>query len=368
MQFPPGYYIQWAGQFEYLKAAEKRLAILVPFTLLIIFVLIYMNTQSITKTLIVLLAVPFSLVGAFWTLYLLGYNMSVAVWVGLIALAGLDAETGVVMLLYLDHAWEKYRAEGRMSSMSDLYAAAKEGAVQRIRPKIMTVCAILFGLLPIMWSPTWQAGADVMKRIAAPMIGGVITSAILELLIYPVIFVIWRRRSLPKDTRDEHPDAIANQHAPATVHPRRSFARFLVTALAMAALGFGGYYGWQMFGGKLTGGAQSAPTPFTTQTVGGLTITLLHPHGQLRAAFNEAFIEFRNASGELVDVGEVKLNLGMNMTGMVMHSGATIKRTDTLGRYRMEVTPDMGGDWTASLSFDTPQGRSETSFTLNVKP
>ena len=118
VRFPPGYYIQWAGQFEYLKAAEKRLGILVPFTLLIIFVLIYMNTQSIAKTLIVLLAVPFSLVGAFWTLYLLGYNMSVAVWVGLIALAGLDAETGVVMLLYLDHAWEKYRAEGRMSSIA----------------------------------------------------------------------------------------------------------------------------------------------------------------------------------------------------------------------------------------------------------
>ena len=209
VQFPPGYYIQWAGQFEYLKAAEKRLAILVPFTLLIIFVFIYMNTQSIAKTFIVLLAVPFSLVGAFWTLYLLGYNMSVAVWVGLIALAGLDAETGVVMLLYLDHAWEKYRAEGRMASMSDLYAAAKEGAVQRIRPKIMTVCAILFGLLPIMFSPTWQAGADVMKRIAAPMIGGVITSAILELLIYPVIFVIWRQRTLPKDARNEVPVAVS---------------------------------------------------------------------------------------------------------------------------------------------------------------
>ena len=115
MKFPPGYYIQWAGQFEYLKAAEARLKIVVPFTLLIIFVLIYMNTQSVTKTIIVLLAVPFSLVGAFWMLYLLGYNMSVAVWVGLIALAGLDAETGVVMLLYLDHAWEKHRAAGRMS-------------------------------------------------------------------------------------------------------------------------------------------------------------------------------------------------------------------------------------------------------------
>jgi Cu(I)/Ag(I) efflux system membrane protein CusA/SilA len=196
VNFPPGYYIQWAGQFEYLKAAEKRLAILVPLTLLIVFVLIYLNTKSLAKTAIVLLSVPFSLVGAFWTLYFLGYNMSVAVWVGLIALAGLDAETGVIMLLYLDHAWEKYVAAGRMTTMAHLYAAVMEGAVQRIRPKVMTVCAILFGLLPIMWSPTTQAGADVMKRIAAPMIGGVITSAMLELLLYPVIFVIWRRRGL----------------------------------------------------------------------------------------------------------------------------------------------------------------------------
>ena len=205
VKFPPGYYIQWAGQFEYLKAAEARLKIVVPFTLLIIFVLIYMNTKSAVKTIIVLLAVPFSLVGAFWMLCLLGYNMSVAVWVGLIALAGLDAETGVVMLLYLDHAWERHRAAGRMSSLADLYAAVKEGAVQRIRPKIMTVCAILFGLLPIMWSPTTQAGADVMKRIAAPMIGGVVTSAILELLLYPVIFVLWKKRrllpGLPSDSR-----------------------------------------------------------------------------------------------------------------------------------------------------------------------
>ena len=189
VQFPAGYYMQWAGQFEYLKRAEQRLKVVVPFTLLIIFVLIYMNTKSAVKTAIVLLAVPFSLVGAFWFLYILGYNMSVAVWVGLIALAGLDAETGVVMLLYLDHAWDKFRDAGRLNSMTDLNAAVIEGAVQRIRPKIITIYAILFGLLPIMWSPTTQSGADVMKRIAAPMIGGVITSGILELLLYPVIYV-----------------------------------------------------------------------------------------------------------------------------------------------------------------------------------
>jgi Cu(I)/Ag(I) efflux system membrane protein CusA/SilA len=197
VKFPPGYYIQWAGQFELLKNAEQRLKVLVPFTLLIIFMLIYLNTKSAVKTAIVLLAVPFSLVGAFWFLYLLGYNMSVAVWVGLIALAGLDAETGVVMLLYLDHAWERFRAAGRMNSMSDLQSAVVEGAVNRVRPKIMTICAILFGLLPIMWSPVTQSGADVMKRIAAPMIGGIVTSGILELLMYPVIYVFWRKRSLP---------------------------------------------------------------------------------------------------------------------------------------------------------------------------
>src|SRR5438445_459508 len=212
IQYPPGYYIQWAGQFEYLQAAKERLKIVIPFTLLIIFMLIYISTRSVLKTAIVLLTVPFSLVGAFWLLYLLGSNMSIAVWVGLIALAGLDAETGVVMLLYLDHAWEKFRAEGRMNNMRDLHDAVIEGAVSRVRPKIMAVSAILFGLLPIMWSPAMQTGADVMKRIATPMIGGVISSAFLNLLIYPVIYVIWRRRELPdKAEEDSRPLPRQNQ-------------------------------------------------------------------------------------------------------------------------------------------------------------
>jgi Cu(I)/Ag(I) efflux system membrane protein CusA/SilA len=200
VHLPPGYTMQWSGQFQYLKQAEERLKFVVPLTLAIIFVLLYMNTRSVAKTFIVLLAVPFSLIGAFWLLALLDYHMSVAVWVGLIALAGIDAETGVVMLLYLDHAYEKFRREGRLRSMHDLRSAIREGAAQRIRPKIMTVCAILFGLLPIMWSATTQAGADMMKRIAAPMIGGVITSAILELLLYPVIYALWKERSLKQES------------------------------------------------------------------------------------------------------------------------------------------------------------------------
>jgi Cu(I)/Ag(I) efflux system membrane protein CusA/SilA len=141
--------------------------------------------------------------------------------VGIIALAGLDAETGVVMLLYLDHAWDKFRGLGRMKTMGDLRLAVIEGAVQRIRPKIMTICAILFGLLPIMWSPTTQSGADVMKRIAAPMIGGVVTSGILELLIYPVIYVLWRRRHLPKETRDDSRESVgASEHQSAEAQSR----------------------------------------------------------------------------------------------------------------------------------------------------
>ena len=190
VQLPTGYTLSWSGQYEYIQRAKERLIYVVPLTLLIIFVLLYMNLRSATKCGIVLLAIPFSMIGAIWLVYLLGYNMSVAVWVGIIALAGVDAETGVIMLLYLDQAYDKWRKDGRMRTIADLREAISEGAVKRIRPKIMTVMAILFGLLPIMWSH--GAGADVMKRIAAPMIGGVLSSFLLELIVYPAIYEVWR--------------------------------------------------------------------------------------------------------------------------------------------------------------------------------
>src|SRR5262245_12399796 len=361
--FPAGYYFQWAGQFEYLKSAEKRLKIVVPFTLLIIFVLIYMNTKSTVKTFIVLLAVPFSLVGAFWLLYALGYNMSVAVWVGLIALAGLDAETGVVMLLYLDHAWDKFRSLGRMNTMGDLRLAVIEGAVQRIRPKIMTICAILFGLLPIMWSSTTQSGADVMKRIAAPMIGGVVTSGRLELLIYPVIFVLWRRRYLPEQTCNAM-NVTESTAAPAPVsaaeteaHPKpRRWRTILIGMLLLALLGAAGYFAWQRFGsatGPISG------MPFATQTVNGLTVTLIHPKGQLIRDRNDFLIEFRDANGELVEVGKVRFALDMNMPGMGMHEAATVRPAGTPGQYRASIKPGMAGEWTGKLEYDGPRGKGE---------
>ncbi|HLN85041.1 MAG TPA: CusA/CzcA family heavy metal efflux RND transporter, partial [Candidatus Limnocylindrales bacterium] len=190
VKLSPGYTIVWSGQYEFMQRVTERLTYVVPLTLLVIFLLLYINLQSAAKCMIVLLAVPFSMIGAIWLVYLLDYNMSVAVWVGIIALAGVDAETGVIMLLYLDQAYEKWRKEGRMRNLADLREAISEGAVKRIRPKMMTVMAILVGLLPIMWSH--GAGADVMKRIAAPMIGGVVTSFLLELIVYPVIFEVWR--------------------------------------------------------------------------------------------------------------------------------------------------------------------------------
>ena len=196
VQLPPGYRLEWAGQYRYLLRMKERLKYIIPLTLFLIFFLLYLNFDSWKEPLIVLLAVPFSLIGAVWLLYLLDYNLSVAVWVGLIALAGLDAETGVVMLLYLDLAYNRWKQEGRLKSFADLKEAIHEGAVKRIRPKVMTVSVILAGLLPIMLAAMHETGADVMKRIAAPMVGGVITSLILELTVYPAIFAVWKGRSL----------------------------------------------------------------------------------------------------------------------------------------------------------------------------
>ena len=204
---PAGYSIVWSGQFEYMESARKRFIVIIPLTILIIFVILYASTKSLVKTLIVFLAVPFSLVGAFWFLWLLDYNMSVAVWVGVIALAGLDAETGVVMLLYLDLAHKLWGDNGRMQTLGDLKQAIHHGAVKRIRPKVMTISVIIAGLLPIMWSH--GAGADVMKRIAAPMVGGVVTSGMMELMVYPVIFYLWRGRKLRKDlTPSSHTELV----------------------------------------------------------------------------------------------------------------------------------------------------------------
>jgi Cu(I)/Ag(I) efflux system membrane protein CusA/SilA len=192
---PPGYSLSWSGQYEYMVRAEQRMRLVVPITLFLIFLIIYISTRSVMKTAIVLSAVPLSLVGTFWLLYGLGYNMSIAVWVGIIALAGVSAETGVVMLLYLDAAYEEARHAGRLQSRRDLVQAVYEGAVKRVRPVAMLGTVITAGLLPIMWSH--GTGADVMKRIAAPMVGGVVTAVAVVLFVFPIVYYIWRAWSLP---------------------------------------------------------------------------------------------------------------------------------------------------------------------------
>jgi Cu(I)/Ag(I) efflux system membrane protein CusA/SilA len=215
VQFPPGYYATWSGQFEYLERAKARLKTVVPMTLLIIFLLLFLNFRRITETLIVMLSVPFALVGGFWLMWWLGFNLSVAVAVGFIALAGVAAETGVVMLIYLDNALtelkEKRQAEGRAFTHDDLYSAIMSGAVERVRPKMMTVAAIMAGLLPIMWSH--GTGAEVMQRIAVPMIGGMVSSTVLTLVVIPAIYAVVKGFTLPKRPARSRETAKATERA-----------------------------------------------------------------------------------------------------------------------------------------------------------
>jgi len=210
ISLPSGYAVVWSGQYEAMARVRARLTLVIPLTLVCIVLLLYVNTGSFVKTAIVLLAVPFSAVGAIWFLYALGYNMSIAVWVGLIALVGVDAETGVFMLLYLDLAYERAKAEGRLRNLDELRQAIMQGAVTRLRPKFMTVATMFLGLIPIMWAT--GTGADVMKRIAAPLIGGLLTSFILELVIYPPIYELWKWHSEVKHASEE-----AATHAPVVV-------------------------------------------------------------------------------------------------------------------------------------------------------
>jgi Cu(I)/Ag(I) efflux system membrane protein CusA/SilA len=196
---PAGYSVLWSGQYEAEQRAHERLMIVVPVTLGIVILLLYCNTRSLVKTSIVLLAVPFSAVGAIWMIYLLGYNLSIAVWLGIIALLGVDAETGVFMLLYLDLAYQKARSETQELNRHALYEAIVDGAAKRLRPKFMTFATMIFGLVPLLWST--GAGSEIMKRIAAPMVGGICTSFILELMVYPAIYATWKERQLSRTVR-----------------------------------------------------------------------------------------------------------------------------------------------------------------------
>jgi Cu(I)/Ag(I) efflux system membrane protein CusA/SilA len=194
VKLPAGYTLVWSGQYENMLQVRERLKIIVPITIFLIFLLLFMNTRCPVKAGIVMLAVPFSVIGAVWLMYFLGYNISIATWVGMIALMGLDAETGVFMLLFLDISYDRWKQQGRLKTAADLEEAVMDGAVKRIRPKMMTVATTFIGLIPIMWSQ--GTGADMMKRVAAPMVGGIFSSFLLELLVYPVVYYIWKRKEV----------------------------------------------------------------------------------------------------------------------------------------------------------------------------
>ena len=199
VRLPPGYFLRWTGQYELLQAMQARMKFLVPLTLVVIVVLLYMNFGNLSQALIVLCSVPFALVGSVWLLAALGYNLSTAVWVGIIALVGLAAQTGVVMIVYCDSAYHRRRREGRIRDFDDVVEATLEGSVQRVRPKLMTVATMMIGLVPLLWSQ--GAGADVMKRVAAPMVGGLFTSAFLTLEIIPVVYAYWRWWQIKRERR-----------------------------------------------------------------------------------------------------------------------------------------------------------------------
>jgi Cu(I)/Ag(I) efflux system membrane protein CusA/SilA len=363
---PEGVYWEWAGSFQQLQQVEQRLLIIIPFTFLIIIVLLYVNTHSLVKTGIVLLAVPFSLVGAFWLLYLCGFQFSVAVAVGLIALAGIDAETGVVMLIYLDQAYDHRVATGKMNVFGDLIASVKEGAVQRIRPKMMTVAAIFFGLLPIMWSH--GSGSEMMKRIAAPMIGGIVTSAILELLLYPVIYVLWRGRQLPV-----HDDAappvplldLEREKPPARGRGLRVGS--LVGGILLLIIASGCF--WYLKSSAASSASSTGhEAVIATRNSNGIEVRVANAQGELRNGKNKVVLEFHDAAtGNLVDVGTVTFELNMAMPGMDMRSPGTIRSTATAGRYLADITPDMAGDWSGMISYDGPRGHGKVQISFSVK-
>lgn len=204
ISIPPGYYLKWTGQYELLKQMASRMKVVVPITLILIIILLYMNFRNLTETFIVLASVPFALVGSLWLMYFLGYNFSTATWVGIIALVGLATETGIVMVLYLDQAYERRKKAGKMRDLNDIIWAHMEGTVMRVRPKLMTVATTMCGLVPLLWAT--GAGADVMKRIAAPMVGGLLSSAFLTLEIIPVVYTYWRYWQIKHDKTNISPD------------------------------------------------------------------------------------------------------------------------------------------------------------------
>jgi Cu(I)/Ag(I) efflux system membrane protein CusA/SilA len=354
---PAGYYIGWSGRWENQERARARLQVVLPIVLLVIFVLLYFTYHSALEAAHVLLAVPFALTGGVYLLWLLGYNFSVAVWVGFIALFGTAVQTGVVMVIYLEEAVERKRHElGGTLTRAGLRDAVMEGALLRLRPKVMTVSTVIAGLLPIMWST--RAGAEVMKPLATPVLGGMVSSLVHVLIVTPVIFFWICERRL----------GLQHEPVPRDVHVRSRPWRVPITVAVVVLVALISLVVWRTRQGGNEPTARSAGALVQTIRAGDLDIAVLSPTGTLRQGRNSFTFEFRRTgTTTLVDVGSVRASANMSMPGMVMSGGVQVTPTGVPGRYAATAEFGMAGAWPMSIEWSGPAGQGSVNFQGGVQ-
>jgi Cu(I)/Ag(I) efflux system membrane protein CusA/SilA len=350
---PAGYYLGWSGRWENQQRARQRLQVVVPVVLVIIFVLLYFTYGSAVDAAHVLLAVPFALTGGVYLLWLLGYNFSVAVWVGFIALFGTAVQTGVVMVIYLEEAVERKRQElGGTLTRTALRDAVMEGALLRLRPKVMTVSTVVAGLLPIMWSTS--VGAEVMKPLATPVLGGMVSSLVHVLIVTPVIFLWIRERRL----------GLQHQPLAATAPPSFAARRPVLVAIVVATIASAVLVTWWLMRTPAADAGPTSPDGTVVQSVaaGDVKIILRSATGSLRRGRNSFTIEFRSSSGDLLDVGTVRASGNMTMPGMAMSGNLQVEPSGVPGRYRATAEFGMAGTWQMTVDWDGPAGRGSSNF------
>jgi len=329
--------------------------VVIPVVLLVIFVLLYFTYHSAVEAAHVLLAVPFALTGGVYLLWLMGYNFSVAVWVGFIALFGTAVQTGVVMVIYLEESVARKRAQlGGSLTRAALKDAVIEGALLRLRPKLMTVSTVVAGLLPIMWSS--QVGAEVMKPLATPVLGGMISSLLHVLLVTPVLFFWIRERRL----------GLQHEALPTSVR-QTNLRRRAVALLAIVAVAALAVFGWRTYHPRSGSSSTVGLATIQEVTAGELRIVLLSATGSLRQGRNAYTVEFRSRGGTLVDVGSVRANANMSMPGMVTSGGVELHATPVAGRYQATAEFGMAGAWQMSFQWDGPAGRGSVNFEGTVQ-
>jgi copper/silver efflux system protein len=354
VSLPAGYYVGWSGRWENQEHARQRLQVVLPIVLVIIFVLLYFTYHSVLEAAHVLLAVPFALTGGVYLLWLLGYNFSVAVWVGFIALFGTAVQTGVVMVIYLEEAVTRKReAMGGTLTRTALRDAVIDGALLRLRPKVMTVSTVIAGLLPIMWST--RVGAEVMKPLATPVLGGMVSSLLHVLIVTPVLFFWLQERRLGLSH-----DVLEADERPALTR-RRVLAGIGVIAVIVAAVALERTWWANRSSDRHTG------TSIQQIRSGDVTIVLISPIGTLRQGQNSFTIEFRRDNGSLADVGAVRMSGNMTMPGMVMPGAVEVTRTSVPGRYQATGEFGMAGAWRMAIEWDGPAGRGSVNFEGTVR-